>query len=56
MNSQDMLSYFNIFNNENQEKIESQLEELCESYIARRQDGIDWDGFEIKKAIVRIKP
>lgn len=51
-NIDEQLGYvelFNIFNNENQEKIESQLEELCESYIARRQDGIDWDGFEIKR-------
>ena len=30
-------------------QIEAQIEELCESYIERRQDGIVWDNFTVKR-------
>lgn len=51
-NLDEQLGYkelFQIFNNVNGENIENKLEELCEAYIARRQDGIVWNEFTVKK-------
>ncbi|MDD3049185.1 MAG: DNA phosphorothioation-dependent restriction protein DptG [Bacilli bacterium] len=50
-NLDEQLGYkelFQIFNNINEENIETKLEELCEAYITRRQDGIVWSEFAVK--------
>ncbi len=51
-NLDDQLGYkelFNIFSND-EEEIEKQIEELCSQYIERRQDGIMWNEFEVKRS------
>lgn len=51
-NLNEQLGYkelFEVFNNINEENIETKLEELCEAYIERRQDGIVWDEFSVKR-------
>ncbi|WP_406547975.1 DNA phosphorothioation-dependent restriction protein DptG [Clostridium ljungdahlii] len=50
-NLDEQLGYkelFDIFNKSGEEEIEKQIEELCNQYIERRQDGIAWNEFKIK--------
>ncbi|AOR23771.1 DNA phosphorothioation-dependent restriction protein DptG [Clostridium taeniosporum] len=39
---------FKIFNT-NEEKIQQDIDKLCDEYISRRQEGIIWDGFTVKR-------
>lgn len=40
---------FELFNCADSDEIESEIEELCQSYISRRKDGIVWDDFNVKR-------
>lgn len=50
-NVERQLGYKELFDimQEDDGHIEAQIEELCESYIERRQDGIVWDNFTVKR-------
>lgn len=39
---------YNIFIQTNDDSIETDLENLCDAYISRRQEGILWDDFRVK--------
>lgn len=52
-NLNEQLGYtelFKVFNNSGDEEIESQIDDLCNQYIGRRQDGIVWDDFKVKRS------
>lgn len=40
---------YEMFDDINEVKIEEQLENLCKTYISLRQNGIDWNGFDVKR-------
>lgn len=40
---------YDLFNYSNVDLIESQIDKLCESYISRRKDGIEWNEFCVKR-------
>jgi len=40
---------FNLFNSDNESRIENEIEELCQNYISRRQEGIAWNDFNVKR-------
>lgn len=44
------LDLFETFKKSNSEEIERKIEELCTEYINRRQDGIVWDDFKVKRS------
>lgn len=44
------LDLFETFKESNSEDIERKIEELCTEYINRRQDGIVWDYFKVKRS------
>jgi DNA phosphorothioation-dependent restriction protein DptG len=51
-NLNEQLGYkelFDIFNNTNDISNEIELNDLCEAYILRRQDGIVWNDFAVKR-------
>lgn len=51
-NLDEQLSYvelFQKFSEINEEEIENQIENLCNQYIDRRQDGIQWNEFNVKR-------
>lgn len=41
---------FEVFNQAGEEEIARQIDDLCNQYIERRKDGIDWDNFKVKRS------
>lgn len=39
---------YKIFSNENSDEIDNDIERLCNEYLERRRDGIDWDKYRTK--------
>lgn len=44
------IELFKVFSGDGEEEIESQIENLCNEYIERRQKGILWDDFKVKRS------
>lgn len=43
------VEFYDLFNCDDCDEIENEIEELCQSYISRRKDGIVWDDFSVKR-------
>lgn len=41
---------FEVFNEAEEEEIEGQIDDLCNQYIERRKDGIEWENFKVKRS------